>query len=187
MECVKDQVERWLEQAVIGLNLCPFASKPHREGLVRIEVCMAPTPERALDAFFDALDALYEHEPSAISNTLLVFPRALEDFDDFLDMVARAERVLKRARARSFVQLASFHPHYRFEREDDPISALTNCSPYPILHLLRAAEVEHAIARHPDTLGIPAKNIETLHALPPERIAHIWPWFTPASDPTEAP
>ena len=47
IDTVSEHTKQWLEKAVIGLNLCPFAKAPHVKNLVRIVVSEA----RHLDGF----------------------------------------------------------------------------------------------------------------------------------------
>ena len=37
-QMIGSETRAWVERAVIGLNLCPFAKSPHAKGLVRYRV-----------------------------------------------------------------------------------------------------------------------------------------------------
>ncbi len=157
---------KWLEKAVIGLNLCPFAKAVQARGQVRFAVSDA----RHIDALCDALESelrlLAAADPERIETTLLIAPGMLADFLDYNDFLDIAERILEELELDGELQIASFHPDYRFEgTAADDIENFTNRSPYPTLHLLREASVERAVAAHPDAAGIYERNIETLRRL----------------------
>lgn len=158
----------WIEKAVIGLNLCPFAKPVYINGQIRYRVSEAQTPEALLADLAAELRTLAEAPADAISTTLLVHPQVLEDFlvyNDFLDV---AEAAVERLGFEGVLQVASFHPRYQFEgTAPDDISNFTNRSPYPTLHLLREASVDEAIAAYPQTEEIYERNIETLRRLGP--------------------
>jgi hypothetical protein len=81
-------------------------------------------------------------------------------------MLALAEQAVGEAGLTGVIQLASFHPDYRFAgaRADDPAN-FTNRSPYPMFHLIREDRLEAALAsyRHPER--IPERNVRRLRAL----------------------
>jgi len=165
---------RWLERAVIGLNLCPFAKAVHVRGQIRWTVTGASDRRELLDELKHELRVLAEADPEAIDTTLLVHPRVLADFDDYLDFVEEAERAVRKAGLEGTLQVASFHPDYAFgdAPPDDPANA-TNRSPYPMLHLLREASLERAIESIPDAADIYERNIETLRRLGHEGWRHL--------------
>ncbi|MFW5968893.1 MAG: DUF1415 domain-containing protein [Persicimonas sp.] len=166
---------KWLEEAVIGLNLCPFARSVVEDDAVRIAVNGATSFDAAIDAALDEVDRLLEASPDDIATTLIVTPDALGDFDDFLDAVAVLEELLRRAHADEIVQLAHFHPDYRFEgTEPDALENYTNRAPYPTIQLLRVAQVAEAIDSHPDPESIPDDNIERLEAMGREAVEALW-------------
>jgi len=171
----------WLTRAVIGLNLCPFAKAVHVKGQIRYAVSEATNLERVLEDLESELRLLEAADPDAIDTTLLIIPRALADFVDYNDCLFFADRLLKQLRMEGTVQIASFHPQYQFEgSEPDDIENYTNRAPYPILHLLREASIERAVAAFPDAAEIYERNQEILR-----RIGHVgWQqWMaTPADD-----
>ena len=154
----------WLEKAVIGLNLCPFA-KPIRH-LIRYAVSEADTAEALRADLMDELQNLAEADPAEIETTLLIHPRVLADFLDYNDFLEIADETLEDLDLVGEIQIASFHPLYQFAgTEPDDIENYTNRSPYPMLHLLRESSVEAAVEAHPDTVQINEKNVETMRAL----------------------
>jgi hypothetical protein len=157
---------RWLERAVIGLNLCPFAKAVHVKGQIHYAV-YEPAEEAALmDALLAQARDLVALDASVRDTTLLIAPNALPDFLDFNDFTARAERRLARAGFDGVLQLASFHPQFQFAgTEADDIGNATNRAPYPTLHLLREDSVSRAVEAFPEAEAIFERNIDTLGAL----------------------
>ena len=161
------QVTReWVERAVIGLQLCPFARAPHAKGQVRYAVSGATDVESLLADLVDELTLIAAMPPREIETTLLIHPRVLTDFEDHNEFLSRAEDALAALELEGVIQIASFHPDYRFaEVAPDDISNATNRSPYPTLHLLREESIEKALALFPDPDSIYEANIATMHRL----------------------
>lgn len=156
----------WLEKAVIGLNLCPFAKPVYTREQIRFVVSQAETPEELLSDLIDELRTLAAAEPEAIETTLLIHPGVLHDFLDYNDFLGVAEDAVADLGLEGVLQVASFHPDYQFAgTEPDDVTNYTNCSPYPTLHLLREASVERAVAAVPDAAEIYERNMETLRRL----------------------
>lgn len=159
----------WLEKAVIGLNLCPFARTPHVQGRIRYAVSEAETPEELLEHLIAELQALAAAPPEETETTLLIHPRVLHDFLDYNDFLGVADAAVAELGLEGTIQVASFHPRYQFAgTEPDDMENYTNRSPYPILHLLREASVERAVETFPDASQIYERNIETMRRLGPE-------------------
>mgnify|MGYP005649695641 CR=1 FL=1 len=163
-EAVTAATLRWVEGFVIALNICPFAKPvfPNLEVRVfegeELEV-LATRLEQELRRFANA-------DPETLPTSILVTPDALEDFLDYNDFLEIADAMLRQNDLDGLVQIASFHPLYRFGGValDDP-SHYSNRSPYPMFHFLREDHVEQAIEQHPDTLAIPDNNIARLQEL----------------------
>jgi uncharacterized protein len=166
-EKVLADVRHWIEKAVIGLNLCPFARAVYVKNQVRIVVSSA----RHLDAFLDELDSeldLLVNTPSEqIDTTLLVHPALFPDFFVFNDFLNVVDDVVAEHELEGVIQVASFHPQFQFEGMDaDDISNATNRAPYPMLHLLREDSVERAVASEGgDAEAIVERNVRTLREL----------------------
>lgn len=166
---VEAATRRWVERAVIGLNLCPFAKAVWVKDQVRIAVSQA----RHLDAFLDDLDAelerLRDTPPEVLDTTLLVHPTLFPDFfvfNDFLDVV---DRVVEEHGLEGVIQVAPFHPDFVFDgTEADDITNATNRAPYPTLHLLREDSVARAVAAGDSADTIVERNLETLRRLGPQ-------------------
>ena len=165
-EQVVADVRRWIERAVIGLNLCPFAKSVYIKNQVRIVVSHA----RHLDAFLDDLDRelqyLQDTPSEQVDTTLLVHPTLFPDFLDFNDLLDVVDDVIEEHGLEGEIQVAPFHPHFQFEGTEpqDPDN-LTNQAPYPILHLLREASVERATQSGDSAETIVERNIETVRRL----------------------
>ena len=156
----------WLEKAVIGLNLCPFAKAVYVKNQVRFVVSTA----RHLDGLLEDLDRelqfLAAADPEAVDTTLLIHPTLLPDFLDFNDFMQLAEAAVAEHEWEGVIQIASFHPRFQFEgTAPDDLGNFTNRAPFPTLHLLREASIEHAVAAFPEAETIYQRNIETLEAL----------------------
>ncbi|HSW20099.1 MAG TPA: DUF1415 domain-containing protein [Ramlibacter sp.] len=164
-----DDTRRWLERAVIGLNLCPFAKAVHAKGQVHYAVTAA-TGWNELSAELEReADELLKCASAERDTTLLIAPQALPDFFEFHAFTEQAERMLAGRGFEGVLQLASFHPAFQFAgTEPDDITNATNRAPHPTLHLLREASIDKAVAAFPDASAIYEANIETLRRLGPE-------------------
>jgi hypothetical protein len=157
---------RWLERAVIGLNLCPFAKAVHVKRQIHYAVYLPAGDESLIEMLLAEAHELTARDASVRDTTLLIAPNTLADFLDFNDFTARAERKLARAGFDGVLQLASFHPRFQFAGSAaDDIANATNRAPYPTLHLLREESVGRAVDAFPDAEAIFERNIETLEAL----------------------
>ena len=157
---------RWLERAVIGLNLCPFAKAVHVKDQVRYVLSQASTADGLLQELADELAWLAETDPDVVDTTLLIHPRVLQDFGDYNDFLDQADAAVDALGLEGEIQVASFHPAYRFAGTDpDDPGNLTNRSPYPMLHLLREASIDRAVAAYPDPDVIVDRNIATMERL----------------------
>jgi hypothetical protein len=156
----------WLEKAVIGLNLCPFAKAVYVKEQIRYRVSGAETPEALLADLGQELQTLAMARPEDIDTTLLIHPRVFGEFLDFNDFLSDADTKLVALGLEGEIQIASFHPHYQFaDTAPDAIENYTNRSPYPILHLLREASVDRAVEAFPEAETIYLKNIATMEKL----------------------
>jgi uncharacterized protein len=156
----------WLERAVIGLNLCPFAKSLYAKGQIRYVVSSAQSEDALLDDLDRELRLLSETAAEDIDTTLLITPDVLGEFAIFASFLDLVEVVLRTHQLVGVIQVASFHPHYVFaDTEADDIANYTNRAPYPILHLLREASMDKATAAFPDAADIYERNIDTMNAL----------------------
>ncbi|MGV3569493.1 MAG: DUF1415 domain-containing protein [Ramlibacter sp.] len=168
-DIVVADTRRWLERAVIGLNLCPFAKAVLVKDQVHFAVTEADNAADILRDFERELQALVALDATERDTTLLAIPRAMHDFLDFNDLAGRAERLVRKRGLEGVVQVASFHPRFVFAGSDeDAITNHTNRAPYPTLHLLREASIDRAVAAFPDPAVIYETNMDTLEKLGPE-------------------
>lgn len=165
-DAVLAAVRAWVERAVVGLNLCPFARAPLVRGRLRLALSGA-RDEDALLADLDAeLTLLRETDAGTLETTLLVHPHVLGAFDAYNAFLDVADLAVRMQGLEGAVQVASFHPDYRFAGSPaDAVENHTNRSPYPILHLLRESSIDAAVAAVPDTDAIYRRNIRTLREL----------------------
>lgn len=158
--------QRWLERAVIGLNLCPFAKAVHVKQQVRFVLCEATTADGLREALAAELQLLRDTPAEAIDTTLLVHPHVLDAFLDYNDFLDEADALVAELGLEGVLQVASFHPQYRFAgAAEDDIGNFTNRAPYPTLHLLREESVARAVAAYPDPDVIVGRNLATLERL----------------------
>lgn len=158
--------QRWLERAVIGLNLCPFAKAVHARGQIHYALYLREEDGGLIEALLDEARALAACAASDRDTTLLIAPNTLADFLDFNDVTARAERHLARAGFEGRFQLASFHPRFQFAGAGpEDITNATNRAPYPTLHLLREDSVSRAVEAFPDAQAIFGRNMQILEQL----------------------
>lgn len=156
----------WLEKAVIGLNLCPFAKAVYAKQQVRFVLSDATTPEALLEQLVEELVLLRDTPAEEIDTTLIIHPEVLTDFLEYNDFLENVDAAVETLDLQGILQVASFHPQYQFAgAAPDDVSNYTNRAPYPILHLLREDSVERAVAAFPDPDVIIERNIETLDKL----------------------
>jgi len=169
---VVQATRQWVEEEVVGYNLCPFSKRELVRGNVRFVVTDAGTEDQLLQAVHAELQHL-EDNPDT-ETTLLIHPDVLGDFEAYNGFLDVADGLLAYLEMEGIYQIASFHPDYRFEgTEPDAAENYTNRSPYPMLHLLREASLEAAIAGYPDVEGIPGRNIELMEKLGAEKMRAI--------------
>lgn len=160
---------RWLERAVIGLNLCPFAKAPHIKGQIHYAVCVGGGRRELLALLRAELLALAALDAAERETTLLIVPDQFADFLDFNDFLGDAEALLQALELEGVLQVAPFHPRFQFDGTDeDDITNATNRSPYPTLHLIREDSIDRAVQAFPEAEAIYEANMQTLRRLGPE-------------------
>lgn len=161
-----DTTKAWLEKAVIGLNLCPFAKAVYAKNQIRYVVSTARTAEELQADLTSELKLLDAADPNETDTTLLIHPCVLNDFLDYNEFLDIADAEVEQLGMDGRIQVASFHPDYQFaDSGPDDIENYTNRSPYPTLHLLREESVERAVDAFPDAADIFEKNMETMRQL----------------------
>jgi len=166
---VVTDTRRWLQRAVIGLNLCPFAKSVDVKEQVHYAVTRSVGFKDLLADLKQELNALLALDNAERDTTLFIAPDALQDFLEFNDFLAQANRLLAKLGLEGVFQIASLHPHYQFS--DAPPDAITNCtnrSPYPTLHLLREDSIDRAVKAFPHAEAIFETNMRTMERLGPE-------------------
>jgi hypothetical protein len=156
----------WLLQAVIGLNLCPFAKAVYVKKQIRYCITEAEDTDALLNDLCDELQLLAAADPEQIDTTLLIHPAVLDDFSDYNDFLAIADATVRNFGLEGVIQIASFHPQYQFDNSQaDDIDNYTNRSPYPMLHLLREESIARAVDGIEDADEIVDRNLKTLRLL----------------------
>lgn len=167
--------ERWLERAVIGLNLCPFAKSVFVKKQVRYALTAANTADELLAELECELNLLANTNPSELDTTLLIHPQVMTDFLDYHFFLTEVDALNRNLGYEGIFQIASLHPHYEFAGSDpDDIANFTNRSPYPTLHLLRESSIDKAVAAFPDAANIFERNIETMENMGHEGWKKLW-------------
>ena len=178
INAITEQVDQWLNDVVIGLNLCPFAAKPQRNKQIKIFVSEASQEEALLKDILLQLIELSNTEPEKLETTLVVVPNMLQDFWDYNFFIDWVEGLIKQQDWEGIFQVATFHPDYCFggaEPEDD--ENLTNRSPYPVFHLIREESMEKVLKHYPDPESIPDTNIARVSALSEEERKKLFPYL----------
>jgi hypothetical protein len=174
-EAVIAATRRWVERAVIGLNLCPFAKSVQVSGRIRYVVSQALSADALLADLGRELQALRAADAQEVETTLLIHPHVLGDFLDYNDFLDIADAAVEALDLIDEIQVASFHPHYQFaDTETEDITNYTNRSPFPTLHLLRQASVDKAVEAFPEAEAIFGTNVETLRKLGPAGWARLF-------------
>jgi hypothetical protein len=169
------RTRQWIERAVIGLNLCPFARAPYVSQRVRYEVSKAVDTEVLLDELCGELQSLKAADPAECETTLLIVPHVLADFLDFNDFLDEIDAAIEVLGLDGEIQVASFHPDYQFAGTDTgDIENFTNRSPLPIFHLLRESSIEKAVDAMADSEEIYRRNMATLRKLGSSGWAELW-------------
>ncbi len=178
INAITQQVDQWLNDVVIGLNLCPFAAKPQRNKQIKIFVSEATQEEALLEDILLQLIELSTTEPEKLETTLVVVPNMVQDFWDYNFCIDWVEGLIKQQDWEGTFQVATFHPDYCFggaAPEDD--ENLTNRSPYPIFHLIREESMEKVLKHYPDPESIPDTNIARVSALSEEERKKLFPYL----------
>ena len=174
-EAIIAAMREWIEQAVIGLNLCPFAKAVYVKHRVRFVVSRARHLDGLLEDLDRELEFLAAADPAVVETTLLIHRTLLPDFLDFNAFLPLAEAAVEEHDLQGVIQIASFHPAYQFAGTDPgDLGNLTNRAPFPTLHLLREASIDRAVAAFPEAETIYERNIETLNALGPAGWRALW-------------
>ncbi|MDO6617076.1 MULTISPECIES: DUF1415 domain-containing protein [Pacificibacter] len=174
---VVKNTRRWLEQMVVGLNLCPFSSRVIAQNQVHYAICDAITDEQLEQFCVTELQRLLGSNENDIATSLLMFTQGLAEFDEYLAILDWFQQLLENAELEEHVQLASFHPQYQFEGvAAEDLSHFTNRSPYPTIHLLRQDQMSKVLAQVSDPEKIYLDNIKTLNKLGRRQVEALCPW-----------
>ena len=174
-QAVTAAVNDWLQTIVIGLGLCPFASKPARENTIFTQVVYPENEEALLEELQALLTKMDDTDAAELETALLVIPELLADFFDYHQFLNWAQAMLKRTGWVGVYQLASFHPNYVFAgSDDDDVENFTNRAPFPIIHVIREASLEQALEYFPDIDEVPARNQATMANLSQAQLQQLF-------------
>lgn len=178
---VKEHTLNWIRQFIISYNICPFAKAPVNKGSLRLSISDTSKQATALEELMSEIHFLDEHPQ--LETGLLIFAEGFRDFFSYLDLVDMAEQLMHDLEYEGVYQLATFHPDYYFaDSEPEDVTNYTNRSPYPMIHLLREAIVDKAVAAYGDTEMIPVQNMETMRELGIARIKALYQGMVPAAN-----
>ena len=165
---------KWIETVVIGLQLCPFAAVPFRKDRIRYVVSEAFTAAELLDDLGQELAYVFQADPEEVETSVLIHPACLHDFEDYWDFLAVAEALIREQKLEGEIQVAGFHPEFRFAGTDDDDAAnYTNRSPFPMIHLLREDSITQALDHYSNPDAIPERNIELLREMGLKKIQEL--------------
>lgn len=173
-----EETRKWLEKVVIGLNLCPFASKPYLQKQIRFFVCDATSEIEILQNLEQELKLLYKTDKKVTETSLFILTNTLKDFYDYNQFIDSAEALLKQLKLDGELQIATFHPDYQFGgTQASNAENLTNRSPYPTLHLIREESIEKSLLRYHNPEKIPEKNIKKVESLTKQHKSELFPYL----------
>ncbi|NRB66777.1 MAG: DUF1415 domain-containing protein [Vibrio sp.] len=177
-QTIAEQVNQWLNDVVIGLNLCPFAAKPQRNKQIKIFVSKAKQEEALLEDILTQLMELESKTAEELETTLVVVPNMLDDFYDYNLFIDWVEALIRQQGWEGTYQLATFHPDYCFGgAQPDDAENLTNRSPYPVFHLIREESMEKVLKHYPDPESIPDTNIARVESLSQAELVKLFPYL----------
>ena len=166
------QTKNWLSNVIIQHGICPFAKREYENNRIHYDIIESADLQTQLEQLILQCEAL--DNDAEIETSLLIFPTALADFEDYLDVLEIATELMEKQGYEGVYQLASFHPDYCFDGADkDDASNYTNRSPYPMFHILREASIEKALANYPDPENIPERNIQLTRNLGLEQMKKL--------------
>lgn len=175
---VEQHVQSWFERVVLGLNLCPFAHSPAKQGRVRFSVLNEEGEQALLETLEKELNMLRRSDPQVLETTVIIAPAGFDDFYYYMSVIDYVDRWLFKNGWEGEVQVASFHPQYQFAgTQHEDIQNLTNRAPYPLFHLIREASLTAVIDGGANTHSIPQRNVERISALTQEELKELFPYL----------
>lgn len=170
-------IKKWVEEVVIGLNLCPFAKRPYESGLIPIDTCFQEKSDDRLEETLLKIEEMKLKRSDVISNRIIIFPHAEKKFLDFLQFQSSVEDELLVLNWHDEFQLVAFHPDFQFENSHpDDLENLVNSAPWPLLHILRTSEVMQAARNQSSPEEIHDRNIRTLNELTLDQLSRLFYW-----------
>ena len=175
---ILQSVDAWLNEVVIGLNLCPFAKKPYVSKQIRTFIDESSSENELLETLYYEFKHLEQTDSQQLETTLVVIPNLLSDFYDYNQFLDEVDALIKNNDWLGIFQVASFHPQYQFAgTQPNDAENLTNKAPYPIIHLLREQSMEKALERYPNPERIPEDNIHSVTQLSNKQVQQLFPYL----------
>lgn len=171
-------VQNWVEEFIIGYNICPFAKKVFVTLRIKYILNTSTNDEQILQAFLKELQWLSTTDSKEIDTTLFILTNAFLDFEHYLNFIHIIEVMIEQLDYEGVFQVATFHPNYQFEgTQPTDAENFTNRAPFPIIHILREESVEKAIENYPNPEAIPERNIDLMNKMGAEKLNAIFRKF----------
>jgi hypothetical protein len=164
----------WVQQVVIGLNLCPFAEQPYQSNRLFLEVIHGRDETEILSRLLGECLVRQDQPGTTLMICPDLYPTNFESYLQVYNMMN--DGVLQDDyqgdtddddHLSHHVQIAPFHPFFEFDGSGkDGVDNYTNRSPYPMFHILREEEVGRAVdLLDGDASKVWKRNVELLEAL----------------------
>lgn len=150
--------KKWINSFVIGLNICPFAKKSFIENRIYYVVSDWTVDSGDIAPFLDFVYEMDERDP-AYSNGFFIIPGYNGRFEEFLGVIDGLEKLLTEKELDEEFQLVGFHPEFMFAGSDaEDAGNYVNRSPFPMIHLIRRADLDRAESTYPGIDKVPYNN-----------------------------
>lgn len=170
-------INQWLEETIIGLDLCPFARRPFLDGKILVKELPGQNPFEAQNQFLDELNSFQAQ--NTFVTALLAYPDWKIPFQDFFDFSQDCEGLLSDLDLQNEYQLVAFHPDFCFEGLDPSDRAnLVNASPQPLIHILRISDLDLAGMSGKEAEDMSFGNTKKLEAMSEDDLRKHFPWKT---------
>lgn len=169
----KEQITKWIEDFIIGHNICPFAKSPWDHDQVGLYECAETDFECVLDYFKDVLHHFFSS--STLTTFLCYFPKLQMEFLEFNDFSVLFEEMLKKHYPDKDFQLVVFHPNFYFaDTDQNELANLVNCSPFPMIHCISNLELEKVMSTIESAKKISFNNEKRIKSFQPNTLKEIF-------------
>lgn len=151
--------KKWVQHFVIAHGLCPFAASPFRQDRIRYVELESDAEEDLISLLVQELHRLRDTPADTVETTLIIHPKVLTDFQAYNQFLSVTDAILEGHSLDGVIQIASFHPDYRFEgAAPDAVENFVARAPFPMLHLLREDSISIATDTYPAIHQIPDRK-----------------------------